>query len=193
MIQEPNTTPMQPFGVSIDLETGAMHNPTHHIVRRASDMRGYYRDETALEARIRDENDPVLYEVFERPVPEAYGHLMYCISKTYPGKVGSEYIMTKGHYHTVAETAEIYLCLTGEGRMIMKTADGRTAAEEMTRGRMVYVPPCWAHRTVNTGKTPLISFCTYPAEAGHNYGDIEVEGFGVRLLEKDGEPVIEEA
>ena len=31
--------------------------------------------------------------------------------------------------------------------------------------------------SVNTGDEPLISFCVYPADAGHNYGDIEKEGF----------------
>jgi glucose-6-phosphate isomerase len=43
---------------------------------------------------------------------------------------------------------------------------------------------------VNTGKEPLISFCSYNAEAGHNYGDIEKEGFVKRVLEVNGKPVI---
>ena len=60
----------------------------------------------------------------------------------------------------------------------------------MTRGRMVYVPPCWAHRSVNVGTEPLISFCVYNAEAGHNYGDIETEGFAKRVVCVDGKPVI---
>ena len=33
--------------------------------------------------------------------------------------------MTKGHYHTVAQTAEVYLCIAGEGMMAMKSAAGR--------------------------------------------------------------------
>ena len=61
--------------------------------------------------------------------------------------------------------------------------DGAPAAERMSRGRMVYVPPYWAHRSVNTGDgEPLVSFCVYPAEAGHNYGDIETEGFPQRVF-----------
>jgi glucose-6-phosphate isomerase len=39
---------------------------------------------------------------------------------------------------------------------------------------------------VNTGDEPLISFCAYPAEAGHNYGDIEKEGFPVRVFKRAG-------
>jgi len=89
-------------------------------------------------------------------------------------------------------TAEIYLCLRGEGFLLMKTADGKCLAEPMTRGRMVYVPPFWAHRSVNTGASePLISFCVYPAEAGHNYGDIATGGFPKRIVARDGKPVLQ--
>jgi glucose-6-phosphate isomerase len=63
----------------------------------------------------------------------------------------------------------------------------------MTRGRMVYVPPFWAHRSINTGNVePLVSFCVYPAEAGHNYGDIATEGFPKRIVAgADGQPLIQ--
>ena len=181
---------LAPFSVQFDLAKGVLLEPADHLVRRAADMRGYYADEGALEALI-EAGDPLHYEVFGVPVPEEYGHLLYCISKLQPGRVGEECFMTKGHYHTVAETAEIYLCLRGEGLMLMKTTDGRCEAEPMKRGAMVYVPPYWAHRSVNTGEEPLISFCVYPAEAGHNYGDIEQEGFPKRVFRRDGQVVIE--
>jgi Glucose-6-phosphate isomerase (GPI) len=61
--------------------------------------------------------------------------------------------------------------------MVMKTPDGRLDAQRMTRGELVYVPPYWAHRTVNIGDEPLSVFCIWPANAGHNYGDKEKEGF----------------
>ena len=183
---------MDPFTVLIDLEKGTMPDHTEYLKRNASDMRGHYADSEALEALIGQDNGPLHYEVFETPVPEEVGQLRYCISKLQPGKVGDEFFMTKGHYHTVEDTAEIYLCLKGQGYMLMKTADGKWAAEEMSRGRMVYVPPFWAHRSVNTAKDePLISFCVYPGNAGHNYGDIEQEGFPKRIFERDGEVVIE--
>ncbi|MFW5688379.1 MAG: glucose-6-phosphate isomerase family protein [Spirochaetota bacterium] len=185
------TSLIEPFGVEFDLDAGTMTEPTNTTVRHASAMRGHYADEAALERLIDEGDDPIHYKVFERPVPEEPGHLMYCISMLYPGTVGDEYFMTKGHYHTVINTAEIYLCLRGEGYMIMKTSDGRFVAEEFRRGRMVYVPPYWAHRSVNTGSEPLVSFCSYPANAGHNYGDIEQEGFLKRVVRKNGRPVIE--
>lgn len=189
---KPETPFIAPFGVELDLEAGAMRNPSQRLVRRAADMRGYYADEAALERLIRERQNPVHYEVFEVPVPESYGHLMYCISSLQPGLVGREYFLTKGHYHSIPHTGEIYLCLRGEGYMVMKTADGAFAAERMTRGRMVYVPPYWAHRSVNThAAEPLVSFCVYPAEAGHNYGDIATEGFPKRVFSSPQGPAIE--
>jgi glucose-6-phosphate isomerase, archaeal len=181
---------MDPFSVDIDLVTGEMANARNHLVRRASDMKGHYADAKALDALVAKGN-PVHYEVFEVPVPETYGNLMYCISKLQPGRVGDEFYMTKGHYHKVVETAEIYLCLRGEGYMLMKTADGMFDAQKMVRNKMVYVPPNWAHRSVNTGDEPLISFCVYNAEAGHNYGDIETEGFPKRVFMRRGLVVVE--
>jgi glucose-6-phosphate isomerase len=181
------TQQIQPFGVNIDLIEGIMDAPDRHLVRNASVMRGYYADSKALERLIVEGGDPLHYETFEKDVPEEQGQLIFCISKLQPGDVGGEYFMTKGHYHSVLETAEVYLCLRGDGVMLMKTppdAAGHTecVVEPMVRNRLVYVPPCWAHRSVNTGSEPLISLCIYPGEAGHNYGDIETEGFPKRFF-----------
>jgi len=176
---------LMPFGVDFDLVHGIMKDPQVHTVRLASSMRGHYKDAKALEALVA-QGDPVHYEVFEMKIPEQAGQLQFCLSKTYPGTVGGECFMTKGHYHQAAGTAEIYLCLRGEGYMLMKLANGESAYERFLPGRMCYVPPFWAHRTVNTGDEPLISFCVYPGEAGHNYGDIEKEGFPVRVFKRAG-------
>ena len=182
------TTFIEPFSVDLDVDRAEMPGATNHTVRRASAMRGHYLDEDALERLIAEHSDPIHYEVFEVPVPEEYGHLMYCISSLQPGTVGNECFMTKGHYHTVVNTSETYLCLRGEGYMLMKTSDGRFSAERMVRNKMVYVPPYWAHRSVNTGSEPLVSYCVYNAEAGHNYGDIEEEGF-IKRVYKHGESI----
>jgi len=119
----PGTDAGIPFGVDIDLVTGAMAAPDRVLVRRASDMKGYYQDAAALD-RLIAAGDPVHYEVFEKVIPETYGHLLFCISKLYPGRVGDECFMTKGHYHTVSGTAETYLCIAGTGYMMCKLSDG---------------------------------------------------------------------
>jgi glucose-6-phosphate isomerase, archaeal len=184
-----NTPVMEPFGVDLDFVHGVMNTPDTHLVRNASSMRGHYADSRALDNLIQ-QGDPLHYEVFEKLVPQEYGQLLFGISKLQPGTVGDECFMTKGHYHAVAETCEIYLCLCGRGYMLMKTSAGECRAEPMQPGRLVYVPPYWAHRSVNVGDDPLITLFIYPADAGHNYGDIEQEGFPQRIYKRGGQVVI---
>jgi glucose-6-phosphate isomerase len=191
MSVEYTTQIVPPLHADVDLVEGVMAAPDRRLLRNASVMRGYYADEAALRRLIDQQGDPLHYEVFEKDVPDGRGHLWFCISKLQPGLVGGEYYMTKGHYHTVSGTAEIYLGIRGRGYMLMKTAGGRCVAERIRRNRLVYVPPHWAHRSINTGDEPLISLCVYPAEAGHNYGDIAEQGFPKRIFCRNGREVIE--
>jgi glucose-6-phosphate isomerase len=109
------------------------------------------------------------------------------ISIVHPGKVGEEYFMTKGHFHTVLDTAEVYYCLKGEGVMVMETPEGEWSIEELHPGCVLYVPPRWAHRSVNTGQlVNLVTFFIYPGNAGHDYGTIEQQGFRKLVVERDG-------
>ena len=45
------------------------------------------------------------------------GGLYFGITYLYPGKVGNEYMMTKGHYHANVDRAEFYWGLEGEGML----------------------------------------------------------------------------
>ncbi len=175
-----------PYGVKVNFETGALDDYDNMYDRRLSNMAAMYEDQ--MEVRRLLAEDPVIYRVYEKKLPELPGELQWCTSITYPGKIGREYYMTKGHFHAVRETAEIYLCLRGEGYMLMMTDFGDWKAERFEPQRMVYVPAGWAHRTVNTGEVPLISFCVYPGPAGHDYGSIESSGFARRVVEVNGKP-----
>ena len=161
----------------------------NHIKRTLTSMRGQYHDAAAYEAMLA-EGDALLYEVYELTRPHESGELLHGISIVHPGKVGDEYYMTKGHVHTVLETAEIYVCLAGQGVMVMETPEGDWAVEPLMPGRVLYVPPRWAHRSVNTGAADLITFFAYPGHAGHDYGTIEQQGFRKLLVERDGLPEI---
>jgi glucose-6-phosphate isomerase len=55
---------------------------------------------------------------------------------------------------------------------------------------VLYVPPRWAHRSINTGTDDLITYFVYPGDAGHNYGTIETQGFCKLVVEQDGKPAI---
>ena len=161
----------RPFTFSISVPDESLSEYDNHIVRRLSAMEGQYLDAQAFQAMLSD--DPVLYEVYEIRRPELAGELMNGITIVHPGKVGEEYFMTKGHFHTVLDTAEVYYCLKGDGAMVMETPEGEWSVEELHPGRVLYVPPRWAHRSVNMDpREDLVMFFIYPANAGHDYGTI---------------------
>lgn len=156
----------------------------NHITRRLSDLKGQFHDDKAYEKMLAKE-DTILYEVYEIKRPELTGELLSGISIVHPGKVGDEFFMTKGHFHTVLGTAELYYCLNGEGFMVMETPEGDTAVEALSPGKVLYVPPRWAHRSVCTARQEdLITYFVYPGNAGHNYGTIEEKGFRKLIVEQ---------
>jgi glucose-6-phosphate isomerase len=99
--------------------------------------------------------------------------------------------MTKGHFHTELDTGEVYYILKGHGFMVMETPEGSWAVEELYPGRVLYVLPRWAHRSVNVDpQEDLVMFFVYPGHAGHDYGTIEEQGFRKLVLEQGGQPAI---
>ena len=162
----------------------------NHIIRNLSAMQGQFLDQEAYDAMLAEE-DLLLYEVYELKRPEIPGELLHGISIVHPGKVGNEYYMTKGHFHTVLDTAEVYYCLKGAGYMVMETPDGEWAVEALHPNTVLYVPPCWAHRSVNTSPNEdLVTFFVYPGNSGHDYGSIETQGFRKLVLERNDAPEI---
>jgi glucose-6-phosphate isomerase len=173
--------------VDFDLTSGlsATRKPLQRLL---SNMKGMFADQTAFEAQLAVDN-VLVYEFFDMGVPETSGDVAYGTSITYPGKVGDEYFMTKGHFHTVLDTAEVYYCLRGHGYMLMENPEGDWEAQELTPGKAVYVPGRYAHRSVNVSPDePLITFFAFPGHAGHDYGTIETQGFRKLIVERDGKP-----
>lgn len=178
-----------PFSFSIPTPGFIPSRVDNHITRRFSALRGMFLDQDAYAAMLEKE-DSLVYEVYEVRRPEVSGELLSGISIVHPGKVGREFFMTKGHFHKVLQTAEIYYCLHGEGFMVMETPAGEAVVERLSPGSALYVPPCWAHRSVCTSRQEdLVTFFIYPGNAGHDYGTIEQQGF--RKLVLDGPSGIE--
>src|SRR5512136_2874196 len=123
----------RPFRAAISMIEENLAAYDNHTIRRLSAMRGQFLDQPVYEATL-GQNDPVLYEVYEIQRPESAGELMFGISIVHPGKVGDEYFMTKGHFHTVLDTAEIYHVLKGEGVIVMETPEGDWSVEELWPG-----------------------------------------------------------
>jgi glucose-6-phosphate isomerase len=179
-----------PFAFDLGEENFIPSHYDNYIARHLSKMAGQYLDQEAY-GRMLEEEDVLLYEVYELRRPEKAGELLHGISVIHPGKVGDEYFMTKGHFHEVLETAEIYFTLQGRGYMVMETPEGDWAVEELVEGGILYVPPRWAHRSVNIHQgEDLVMFFAYPGNAGHNYATIETQGFRKLILEVDGKAEI---
>jgi glucose-6-phosphate isomerase len=177
--------PDSPFTFDIQLPQGIPTRYDNHILRKLSSMSGQFIDSQAFQAMIARE-DPLLYEVYEIVRPKVAGELLHGISILHPGKVGEEYYMTKGHFHAVLEAAEVYYCLKGEGMMVMETPEGDWCVEELQPGKVLYVPPRWAHRSVNVSRhEDLITFFVYPGNAGHDYATIESQGFRKLVVERE--------
>ncbi|MFJ2200728.1 glucose-6-phosphate isomerase [Streptomyces violaceusniger] len=182
------TAPRPAVVTDFSLVTG-LSQSKKPLQRRISAMAGMYADQEA--ARRLAEEDVLVYEFFDMGVPQSAGEVAYGTSITYPGKVGDEYFMTKGHFHSVLDTAEIYYCLRGRGLMMMENPEGDVQWEEFTPGKGVYVPGRYAHRSINTSPDePLITFFAFPGHAGHDYGTIESKGFRKIVVERDGAPAV---
>jgi glucose-6-phosphate isomerase len=177
-----------PFSVDFDFVSG-LSGKAESTKRMLSQMKGMFADDRAYEREL-SEGDRMVYEFYELGCPEEAGNLAFGTSITYPGKVGNEYHMTKGHFHTILETAEVYYCLSGEGYMMMENPEGDVRVSKLIPGEALYVPERYAHRSVNTGDAPLVTFFVFRGDAGHNYGTIETKGYRKLIVEKDGVPVV---
>ncbi len=176
--------------VDFDLNTG-LSRTVETGKRYLSQMKGMFADEEALRKKIEAEGDSLIYEFHGLPLPETPGDFAFGCSILNPGKIGNEYYFTKGHFHTLLETGEVYYCLKGHGYMLLENPEGDWSAQEMTAGQAVYVPPRYAHRSINVSPDEkLITFFVYRADAGHDYGTIETKGYRKLLVEKDGMPAI---
>jgi glucose-6-phosphate isomerase len=174
-----------PFSVWWDPKDGIMDDPDNHIERYLSKLTNMFSDREAAEAFLREKGDILVYEVYEKKIPERDGEIQFCSSITHSGKIGGEYFMTKGHFHARRDTAEIYYCIRGRGYMLMELESGEHVLAEMYPGRTVYVPAYYAHRSINIGNEPLISLAVYPGDAGHDYGSIEKSGFKHLVVERN--------
>jgi glucose-6-phosphate isomerase len=154
------------------------------------DLRGSFYDAAAYEAALAA-GDPLLYSVASVEPASGDGQLHYGLGILYPGKIGDEYFLTRGHYHSHRPAAEVYIGLKGKGLMLLEdesTGESRTAP--LGEGAIVYVPGHTAHRTMNTGSEPLVYIGVYPSNAGHDYGAIAKKNFRMVVVEREGRPVM---
>ncbi len=157
--------------------------------RILSDLHGIFEDDAAFGKM---DQDTLVYRVqchFAEQEGKV-GGLFFGTSYVYPGAVGNEYFMTKGHFHSKIDTAEYYWCIEGEGVLILMDENRNCWAEKMTKGSLHYIPGKVAHRIANTGENILTVGACWPSDAGHDYAAIKETGFSSRLKNVNGVPTL---
>lgn len=158
-----------------------------HQVKHLSELNGIFEDSITFQKM--DGSQPV-YEVDAwLPVQNGTeGGLFFGLTLLYPGRVGNEYFMTKGHFHAIENRAEYYWGIEGEGVLLLMDKKRNTRAEYMSPGSLHYIPGATAHRVVNTGGAKLKFGACWPSDAGYNYEAIIKEGFSKRIKDINRKP-----
>jgi glucose-6-phosphate isomerase len=180
----------KPFNIAFGIDPLAFEPKDEIIIRKLSTMKDAFVDQAAADAMLARGEDPKIVEVYMAPVPHGEGFLMANINVVYPGKVGEEYFMTKGHIHDDPEHApEIYITMKGEGKLLMQNAAGEYSVLEMAEGLINYIPAPFAHRCINTGSQPLVYLGIFPADTERDYS-FDSRNFKKLVLEQDGAAVL---
>jgi glucose-6-phosphate isomerase len=170
-----------------DPATGAIGDAPR-VKRYLADLRECFRDADAVDRALAQSN-PLVYSVTAVEPQAGEGDLHYGLGLIYPGRVGDEYFLTKGHLHTWRAAAELYIGLVGEGAMLLQDeTTGESCMIPLQTNSVVYVPGHTAHRTANTGEVPLIYLGVYAARAGHDYGAIAERNFRCVIVARNGKP-----
>ncbi len=136
--------------------------------------------------------DRVVYRVQWIPPVEdgTEGGLNWGNTTIEPGMVGDEYFMTHGHFHEKSNRGEFYAAVRGNGYLVLMDHNRKAWAEAMSPGSVHYVNAGLAHRVVNSGDEPLRFVACWPSDAGHDYASITEHGFSLRVVCRDGAPVV---
>ncbi|MCS7133023.1 MAG: glucose-6-phosphate isomerase [Nitrososphaeria archaeon] len=175
--------------IKLDLKNILLKPAKHVREVKLSDMKEFFGDVNEAEKMLSAGKDPVIYKYCEFEASDVFGDMVVGLTVIYPGKVGREYFMTRGHFHE-RDSGEIYYCLRGSGMLLMQSKDGKVVHAELTQGNLCHVAPGWGHRTINTGRGRFIFLFFYPAGSGHNYGIIKEKGFAKLVVAEKGKPQV---
>ena len=178
-----------PVSVMFDPNTGIFEPCKQLVERKVSDLKRMFHDQAAVKTLLSNEN-PLVYEIRYYPFITSKSDMALGVTRIFPGKIGREYHMTKGHIHERDDQPEIYYCVHGTGYILMDTLAGEFQAVPWQPGVITHIPPMWAHRVVNTGNDLLVFVASYHIAAGHLYDQVEKQGFEKIVVENNGKPAI---
>jgi len=176
--------------VQIGLNDFSLHGePVINQQRTIKDIASIFLDQQAIDSMAVE--TPVYTVQAWFPVnDDTPAGLFFGTSTIMPGKVGSEYFMTKGHFHSRSDRAEFYWGVQGTGMLILMDRNRNTWAEKVCPGSLHYIGGETAHRLANTGNDDLVVGACWPSDAGYDYEEITRNGFSARLMEVNGQPML---
>jgi glucose-6-phosphate isomerase, archaeal len=177
-----------PTSVQFNFETGEFLPYIKFEQRCLSDLAPMFYDQQAVQGLI-GSGDRLVYDIRYHPFITSNSDMALGTTRIFPGKVGDEYHMTKGHFHERNDQPEIYFCLQGVGYLLMETLDGDFQTAPWKPGTITHITPKYAHRVVNTGDQPLIFVASFHISAGHVYDPVVERGFAQVVVEQNGAPV----
>lgn len=144
-----------------------------------SDLEGLFADERAWRAAV-DADDP--RGLHGLVLARARGrHRAAAIDHSHPPPATS----------LASSTSRRVICTGRRGRDLPRPRGGEGGLLlfdgsdveflEITPDRIGYIPPGWAHRSVNLGSEEYSFLAVYPGGAGHDYGWVLEHGFGARV------------
>jgi glucose-6-phosphate isomerase, archaeal len=177
----------QPTAVQFDILTGQIDPCSVYEPRHVSNLAEMFSDQTAVQKAIAG-GDPAVYEIRHANFVTRNSDMALGVSTIFPGTVGDEYHMTKGHIHVRDDQPEIYYCVRGSGLLLLDDLAGDFQAVPFNTGTIVHIPPQYAHRVVNTGADVLIFVSAFHLAAGHDYAPVKERGFACRVCQVNGKP-----
>lgn len=174
-----------PTEIAFNSETGVLSPTTGQNRKHLSQLKSVFHDIDACEQLIETHSDPLVYEVREYRQDDS--DLFFGTTTMQPGKVGNEYYMTRGHFHFRRDMGEFYCTQSGTGILMLQNRDGRCETVDMRVGSCVFIPPDWAHRSINTGPSKLVFTWVCNIAAGQDYDALAERGMRLMAVEKAGD------
>ena len=182
---------ISPFGLHLLQQAFAEFEHSSGTPRRLSAMQDSYSDAKAVQDILKTE-DPIIYEFHTVRGLDQGQKLIFGLTTLFPGTVGDEYYMTKGHFHdSQRDGDEIYLVIKGSGHLLLQARDGSAETIAMQPGALYYTPATWAHRTVNSGDEDLVFLSIWAWDVAYDYETITQRGgFPQRVIKGNNGPQV---
>ena len=150
-----------PFDLNLDFKTGKINNCNKSWSKKLSDLKHLFPKDSIDEEL--EKKDPNIYKVYEHSVPKRKGHFISLSTIIYPGKIGNVFFMIEGFEHKNVSSAEVLLCLSGNGYVLMQPEFGDIKKINIKKGSICYIPPYWSYRVVNNSDVNLSFYCIFSA------------------------------